>query len=322
MKLPLTFVLLFITSLCFAQRQNVYFLKYNGKYVDVRDSADYIRIVREPDSGSVYYNIFEFYTNGKKKLIGKSISIDPPKFVDQCVSYYANGFKQWIGNYKNGLKAGDETNFYPNGKVYQQLSYPENSGLPNEVRDDYLITANLDSLGNAQVTDGNGYYKGYDDKFKYINEEGNVKNGKRDGQWKGEFKNLHTSFTETYNNGIFINGTATTEEGKVTTYFKSREVLPQFKGGVEGFTHYLSNNIIYPDIARERNIQGRVILSFVVEKDGTLSDIKVSKSVAPILDEEAIRVIKKSPKWIPGTSLGSPVRVHYSVPVSFALSAN
>jgi TonB family protein len=320
MKSLLTFTFLLVASFCLAQRQNVYFLKYNGKYVDVRDSADYIRIVREPDSGSVYYNVFEFYVNGKKKLIGKSVTIDPPKFTGPCVSYYANGFRQRVSNYKNGSKVDDETNFYPNGKLYQQLSYPENSALRDEIRDDYLITANLDSLGNPQVTVGNGYYKGYDDKFKYINEEGNVKNGKRDGLWKGEFRNIHTTFTETYDNGKLISGTATTSDGKITRYAQARDVMPQFRGGVEGFGRYLSNHIQYPDFARERNIQGQVILSFVVEKDGKLTDIKVSKSVAPILDEEATRVLKNSPKWIPGTSMGSPVRVYFSVPVNFALS--
>jgi TonB family protein len=322
MKLLLTSTFLFVASLCLAQRQNVYFLKYNGKYVDIRDSADYIRIVREPDSGSVDYNVFEFYISGKKKLVGKSVSIDPPRFTGPCVSYYASGFRQQLSNYKNGSKAGDETNFYPNGKLYQQLSYPENSALRDGMRDDYLIIASLDSLGNPQVTDGNGYYKGYDNKFKYVNEEGNVKSGKRDGLWKGEFRDQHTAFTETYDNGKLINGTATTDDGKVTTYARARDVMPQFKGGIEGFARYLSNHIKYPDIARERNVQGRVILSFIVEKDGTLTDVKVSKSVADILDAEAVRVLKDSPKWIAGTSLGSPVRVHFSVPVNFALSGN
>lgn len=319
MKLPFTFALLLITSLCFAQRQNVYFLKYSGKYVDVRDSADYIRIVREPDSGSVYYNIFEFYPKGNKKLIGKSVTIDPPQFVDQCVSYYANGLRQNVSNYKNGKKTGDETCFYPNGKVFQQIHYPESNGRPNEDGEDYLITANLDSLGKAQVTDGNGYYKGYDNKFQYVNEEGNVKNGKRDGQWKGEEKDFHIKFTETYDNGKLVSGNSTTDNGKSATYQQSRQVLPQFKGGVEAFGRYLSNNIVYPDFARTRDIQGKVILTFVVEKDGKLTDIKVSKSVATSLDEEAVSVLKRSPKWVPGTRFGFPVRVQYSVPIDFSL---
>src|ERR1700712_1289985 len=114
MKFLSTLTALLFTTLCFAQRQNVYFLKNNGKYVAVRDSADYVRVVREPDSASVLYKVFEFYLNGKPKLIGHSEKIDPPKYEGQCLSYYASGVKKSITNYKDGLKVGSEYEFYPN----------------------------------------------------------------------------------------------------------------------------------------------------------------------------------------------------------------
>jgi len=320
MKLFLTSLFLLAASICFAQRQNVYFLKYNGKYVDVRDSADYIRIVREPDSASTLYNVFEFYLNGTQKLTGKSIAIDPPKFEGPCVTYYTNGNRQSVINYKKGVKTGSDLEFYPNGKIYLETIYPEDDhARDSQFRDSYSIQSNSDSLGNATVTNGNGYYKGYNDKFTYIEEEGNIKNGKRDGKWKGEYKKTHVTFTESYDNGKLLTGSAITEDGKTSTYSGTRGVPPEFKGGIEGFGRYLSRNIIYPDLARQKGIQGRVILTFVVEKNGDISDIKVTKSVIPLIDNEAIRVLKLSPKWIPGTQFGIPVRVQYSVPISFAL---
>jgi len=324
---PLFTITLFliIATGAYAQRQNVYFIKNNGKYVDTRDSADYIRVVREPDSASTLYNVFEFYANGTQKLIGKSSKINPPQLEGLCVTYYATGKRESIVFYKNGIKVGEDMEFYPNGRLYTQLSYPAN----NEDRTaqslygrsgSYLITANKDSLGNAQVTDGNGYYKGYNDKFVYVEEEGPVKNGRRDGPWKGDFRNIGTVFTETYNNnGELVSGTATTKEGKVITYSKSRWMPPQFRGGLDGFGKFLSNNIRYPDDARRAGIEGTVILSFVVEKDGSLTEIKVSRSVAKVIDDEAMRVLNNSPKWVPGTQFGLPVRVIYSVPVTFAL---
>jgi len=320
MKLFFTSLFLLVASICFAQRQNVYFLKNNGKYVDVRDSADYIRIVREPDSASTLYNVAEFYLNGTQKLVGKSISIDPPKYEGPCVTYYANGNKQSVINYKKGVKTGSDLEFYPNGKIYLETihlggDYTQGS----QFWDNHLIQTNRDSLGNATVTNGNGYYKGYDDKFTYIEEEGNIKNGKRDGKWKGEYKHTHVTFTENYDNGKLLTGNAQTEDGKTSTYSGTRGVPPEFKGGIESFGRYLSRNIRYPDLARQKGIQGRVILTFVVEKNGELSDIKVSKSVIPLIDDEAIRVLKESPKWIPGTQFGMPVRVQYSVPISFTL---
>jgi len=304
----------------YAQKQNVYFLKNNGKYVDVRDSADYIRIVREPDSASVLYNVLEFYLNGNKKLIGKSSTIDPPKFEGLCAAYYPNGKRQSVINYKNGVRYGEDISFYPNGKPYLEVTYQGSDEPDNDFNNRYLIKANNDSLGNALVTDGNGYYKGYNSKFTYFEEEGPVKNGRRDSIWKGEFKVLHIKFTETYADGKLLTGTANYPDSTSATYTGSRGVPPQFKGGYEGFGKFLSNNINYPDYARERGIQGKVILSFVVEKTGDLSDIKVKKSVSPGIDAEAVRVLKKSPKWLPGKQFGKPVRVIYNVPVNFALS--
>jgi TonB family protein len=315
-----TAFIVFATQAAFAQRQNVYFLKNNGRYVDVRDSADYIRIVREPDSASTLYNVFEFYLNGAKKLTGRSSKINPPQYQGVCVTYYANGQRESVVSYKNGSRAGDDIEFYPNGRLYTQFTYPEDNKDYSPFFGGYLIKTNTDSLGTPQVTDGNGYYKAFDGKFKYVDEEGPVKDGKRDGQWKGNFQSIHTTFTETYDNGLLVSGTATTKDGKVNTYIKSRWVSPQFKGGVEAFGRYLSRKINYADEARRQNIQGTVILTFVVEKDGSLTDIRVVRSVAAILDDEAVRVLKDSPKWLPGTQFGLPSRVQYTVPVSFALA--
>jgi TonB family protein len=304
----------------FAQRQNVYFLKNNGKYVEVRDSADYIRIVREPDSASTLYNVFEFYPNGTRKLIGKSSKINPPQFEGQCITYYVSGKRQSTISYKSGKMAGEDVEYFPNGRVYAEFSYPQDNRSPYLDQAGYLIKTNNDSLGNAQVTDGNGYYKGYNSKFTYVEEEGPVKNGRRDGQWNGNYQTNNTTFTETYSNGDLISGSANTKDGKVNTYTKSRWVLPQFKGGVEAFGRFLSRHINYAEEARRKNIEGTVILTFIVEKDGSLSDIIVARSVAAILDDEAVRVLKESPKWIPGTQFGLPARVQYTVPVSFAMS--
>ena len=108
--------------------------------------------------------------------------------------------------------------------------------------------------------------------------------------------------------------------GEVTKYRGSRFTSPEFKGGVTAFASYLGNNIKYPETELRKNIEGRVILTFSVEKDGSLNEIKVIRSVSPGIDNEAIRVLKKSPKWLPGTMMGKPIKVTYSVPVNFALN--
>ena len=106
------------------------------------------------------------------------------------------------------------------------------------------------------------------------------------------------------------------EETKV---FDVVEQMPQFPGGNAALFEYLSKHIKYPVIAEENGIQGRVIVTFVVERDGSITDVKVVKSVDPSLDKEAQRVVKSMPRWIPGKQNGSAVRVKYTVPVTFRL---
>ena len=97
------------------------------------------------------------------------------------------------------------------------------------------------------------------------------------------------------------------------------EQMPSFPGGPSALMKYLSENVKYPVVAQENGVQGRVVVSFVVEKDGHITDVKVVRSVDPSLDKEAARVVRSMPSWIPGKQNGSAVRVKYNVPVSFKL---
>ena len=101
--------------------------------------------------------------------------------------------------------------------------------------------------------------------------------------------------------------------------FDKVDEAPQFPGGMAGMMQYLSSNIRYPEDAREAGTQGRVIVSFIVEKDGSISNAKVAKPTYSSLDEEALRVVSAMPKWVPGKQNGEAVRVKYAVPVSFRL---
>ena len=97
------------------------------------------------------------------------------------------------------------------------------------------------------------------------------------------------------------------------------EQMPTFPGGDAALMKYLAENIKYPVSAQKAKEQGRVVVQFIVEKDGTVTGVKTVRSVTPALDAEAVRVIKAMPKWTPGKQDGQPVRVNYNVPVSFRL---
>ena len=98
------------------------------------------------------------------------------------------------------------------------------------------------------------------------------------------------------------------------------EIQPEFPGGTAALLEYLKNNIKYPEACRDNNIQGRVIVSFIVEKDGSIVSPKILKSVHPQFDAEAVRVISGMPNWSPGIQRGEPCRVKYTIPVNFRLN--
>jgi len=106
------------------------------------------------------------------------------------------------------------------------------------------------------------------------------------------------------------------EESKV---FDVVEQMPSFPGGNGALLEYLATHVKYPVVAQENGVQGRVIVSFVVERDGSITDVRVVRSVDPSLDREAARVVSSMPRWTPGKQNGSAVRVKYNVPVMFKL---
>lgn len=105
-------------------------------------------------------------------------------------------------------------------------------------------------------------------------------------------------------------------EGNV---FVRVEEMPEFPGGQSALLRYLGESVKYPTIAKENGIQGRVYVQFIVNKDGSISDIEISRGVHPSLDKEAIRVARNMPAWKPGKQRDNPVRVSIVIPISFVL---
>jgi tonB family C-terminal domain len=119
---------------------------------------------------------------------------------------------------------------------------------------------------------------------------------------------------------LFSFMTSTAQTKKNDMVFDVVEVMPQFPGGQIAMLKYIMENIKYPEQAMKEGIQGRVAVRFIVEKDGSISDVKPILSVHPLLNKEAVRVVKSMPKWSPGKQNGKPVRVRFNVPVMFKLN--
>lgn len=319
MKIFLSTALLFSSLFCVAQqRQNTYLLKNGGERVVVKDSADFLRIVREPIKGEVLYDVLEYYMDGKQKLIGKTSTVEPVKLEGSCLTFFKNGQRQSIANYQIGNLVKDYYDYYPNGKVYTYKTYPE-VFVYKKYKAIYSIREAYDSLGIATVTHGDGYFKGYNSDFTKILEEGPIKNGRKDGSWKGADEKRNITFQEKYKNDTLVTGSALID-GKTVVYIKGRLIRPEFPKGEDAFGAFMAHTIRYPAEAREKGIQGTVVVKFAVDKDGSIINIKIINQVSPAIDREAVKVLRVSPKWIPGTQYGQPMLMELTVPINFALA--
>ena len=103
--------------------------------------------------------------------------------------------------------------------------------------------------------------------------------------------------------------------------YNSVEQMPEFPGGQEGLMRYLQQNVQYPPTAVQNNVQGRVIVQFIIDETGQVGDVEVVRSVSEEVDAEAVRVIKSMPKFEPGRQNGEPVAVWYTLPIAFKMQA-
>ncbi len=202
--------------------------------------------------------------------------------------------------------------FYPGGKKQGELSTDEKTQLVQ-------VLNYWDSVGHQIVNDGNGTCEcvlNPEDEEPYI-ERGEVKNSMKVGDWKGECKEGKT-FEEQYKNGGLIRGTMKDSEGMVYNYTEVSKQA-EFVGGFGALAQYLGSTMRYPTKARRMGIQGTVFVSFVVEKDGSLSNVKIIKGVGEECDKEALRVVKGSKKWNPGLMRGKKVKSRFVLPIKFKL---
>ncbi|WP_316789805.1 TonB family protein [Pedobacter frigoris] len=120
--------------------------------------------------------------------------------------------------------------------------------------------------------------------------------------------------------GSATGGNGTAVDNEIHELGGGVEVYPEFEGGMKAWAKFIQRNMRYPDAAQEKGLQGKVFISFVVEKDGSVSNVTIIKGIGGGCDEEAIRVIKKSPRWKPGRQNSQNVRVRYQMPLSFAIA--
>ena len=321
-----TKLLLFAVTLltCLSQAQNTndrkIYLDSDGK--PTKDTVfDHYLIIENYKLEQNKYPIVEY--NKQDVIIMKGTITDKNKRTKngEFTYYYDNGTIKEICNYTDSKLIGKHEFWYPNGNKKKEGTYL----LSNKNEDKLYQIFNFWNTENIQtVTNGNGTYE---DSISFPKQsiennesidgstKGTAKNGKKDGKWTGEFPNIKLSFVENYENGKLIEGIATDSLGLQKKYTNLYE-KPEYKDGLENFYKDIGKNFNFAPKGTQIKISGKIYAKFIVKKDGTIDNIVIFKGLHPELDNEAIRVLKKTKKWNPGKLRGQLVNVQLSLPIS------
>ena len=235
------------------------------------------------------------------------------KLNGESIIYYKNGNKRSLITYDNGKPVGTFFTWYENGNPKEESTYFDVSW--GSAKHQKMINY-WNEKGEKTVDNGNGFLESKDD---YLTEKGNYRNGFKDGKWTGNSLKNTFSYEETYTDGELVSGVSIESDGTKNEY-TSLEVRPEPIKGMEHFYKYIGNNFTAPNSAYKNKIQGKIIVTFVVDKEGKIVEPKITRSLGTELDNEAIRILTNYDGWKPALQKGRKVRCSFSIPIKLDFS--
>lgn len=236
---------------------------------------------------------------------------------ETLVVNFENGKMKEVRQYKADLNAYRKLSFYPNGN-YQRIDI-----LPQAWKNSFfnsLIWTYWDSTGRQTIAEGNGrckcYYLTADSATMKYREEGELVEGYREGEWL-TYRNDTLEYRELFVKGIFQHGTRYDADKEVNYDKTTIETVAEFPGGHAKLSAYIKKQLSNSVNVRKNDISGKVFVSFSVDTDGSVTDIKVIKGLSELTDKEAVSVVSKMPKWNPAMQRGKRVRVSFTLPIAF-----
>lgn len=297
-------------------------LKDDAVYIDSLDNIGneknfkYIRVVKDFNENKALYDI-EFYNRyGKIVKQGKTSNKLDIILEGTCVSFYENGKRKKIETFTGNRKNGKQYEWYENGNIKLESEVEIGTKMNNSIT---RIINYWNENNEQKVTNGEGEYEEIEvSETKngrleiLLTAKGLIKDFLKEGTWIGECKSPRLYFTEKYNHGKFISGTSI-DSLKVERTYTEIETSPIPKKGRESFYAYIYNNYKKPLI---NGLEGSLHLSFVIEKDGTINDIKILKHIGFGTGEEAVRLLIEYGPWTPGKLRGIPARTTRYLPLN------
>ncbi|OEK04289.1 hypothetical protein BFP71_12460 [Roseivirga misakiensis] len=319
LKHQITILLLLYPFATLAQSDTTFYSSSGGKigpnstakvaYYELNAGFDRNGLIKQyyPDHslyGEVYY--FNNRSNGTHKKYYKNGQIKEQRGLGEGEN--ESLITRW---YQNGQKRSENIYTYQEGERITRRTTSGGSFV------DLLINS-WDSLGNQQVKDGSGIFNATIFKNSNYLERGEYVDGKKVGLWTG-IKVNKLDYEENYNrNGELVSGKSYDNGGAVFTY-NTLETPAAYPDGEKKWARFLQKNLKYPKIARRNKIEGSVVLSFVVDQTGQILDIQVMSGIGSGCDEEAMRVLKLSKKWLPAIQRGRKVKSSMMLRLDFRM---
>ena len=307
-------ILLFIAFNSNASDTTRYYFDANWKKISQEKAVFYRKKFK---NNQKIWTAFDYYKNGQIQMSGTYASKKLKSKEGNFVYYYKNGQRASEGNYSKNKRTGNWKFWHDNGLISSEGEFVDGfkSGEWKYWFDNGVPSTNgkYDSKGLET-----GYWKKFH-KNGNIDAEGNYVKGKYNDVWKFYFNSGKISAIETYQDSVLTDIKFWNEGGSVEDKNLIPEIMPKYIGGEEALYKYLFNTVNYPKSARDNNIQGTVYIKFIIGYDGSVEDVDVVRSVNPLLDAEALKVIKEMPKWTIAKSHNRPARVTFTLPIKFKL---
>lgn len=266
----------------------------------------YIRIVEDYKTDKDSYTVSEYTKLGKLNMKAFTKDKDILKLGGLRIDFYENGNKKQESNYIDNRLNGKQTQWYENGEKKSEKEITWDSENKTST---IKISQFWNKDGQQTVIDGNGFYEETSEKHS---DTGNIKNGLKDGIWKGKY-NKNCKYIEEYKKGKLISGTSTDKYNN-EYHYDVLESKPEPIKGMQDFYQHIGRNFKIPN--EYKSLNGKIFIRFIVDKEGKITEPKTIKSLNETLDNEAIRVITSYEKWIPAKQRGQYVKVLYSIPIT------
>ncbi|MDD5149706.1 MAG: energy transducer TonB [Flavobacterium sp.] len=272
----------------------------------------YMRVIKDYYSEKETYSFFDYYKSGKIKTQGTTESKNSLKQTGMSIQYFESGKKRIVSNYKKGELIGSYFELYENGNKKLEAEYIEEKDKHNSLK----VKSYWDKNNIQTIVNGNGFFE---DNNENSYSQGRLKNGVKDSIWEGVSRMEKYRFKEKYENGKFISGSRFEENNQPFEY-KELDVYPKPKKGMEDFYRYIGRKMRIP--LNLGNLNGTIIIGFVIDKEGKIIETKIIRSLYKTLDDEAIRVLLSYGDWIPGEQRGKKRRCTYSIPIAIKPGLN